>query len=343
MAESVLDKLLSDDFEEKNPPEVEDAPQVGAEVEEKIPEEEPAGPVKEPPQEGPETLEEAAQEIQRLKRENESKLKEIKSQRKKKRTAEERAEKFAQAISDISARRKELSEEPGPEPEQLPKGLPIEFDDDGNAFLAVDKLTEAQTKIIAPLANRLEGIEKTFVARSQAENINTSIQGFIEGVAKEDPGLTGAVPRFQEAWAWLKDAMESKREELGPAENFKTVGMVVDACDDTGISTEFSKRYGIDPAALLRSFDSKRDLKHALSGLAGQKPVEKPKDKLDKHLKDLASKPSNLSGLRNSKIDTQKTLDDIAEMSNADFMSFKDEDWAKLDRLLEEEERKAFN
>uniref|UniRef100_A0A6M3XP34 Uncharacterized protein n=1 Tax=viral metagenome TaxID=1070528 RepID=A0A6M3XP34_9ZZZZ len=296
------------------------------------------------------TLEGLQSSFSELEKKFKGQYKNLKTERQKRQDIEAKHTQLTQTLTEILEKRRaktDTTEQFKPD-QDVPRNLPIEFDDDGNAFVPVEKLTELQKKQLDPLVKKLSTVESALLSTAQTSEADRAIRRLVDGVVGQNQELVTALGEFPKAWKWLDTTLDQKFDELGiDPKAVQSIEQLVDVCDETGVSDAFEAQYGTDIGTFIRAntYRSRSDLKRALTSVAskmgGSQSAEK-KTEINPTLKKIAQKASGLGNVRNAKSSSALSLDELAERRYMDLVDLPDEEWAKLDKLMQEDERRKY-
>ena len=285
-----------------------------------------------------ESIESLAAKVEALAKEKDGILKELLSTRQAKHELKGKIDAITEMMAAAKSNREEMISTGAEEAVTGVKtkdGIPVSFDDDGNPYIAKKDMPKFDNEEMAELKKELAAI-KNQSFHQQAIDQNQRI--LADAIAGDDR-YAGAYTRVQQAYQYLDAKTGDIMRQYGL--NLQTTSLdEVMALLEKEYGDEFSDNYpGLDidvvveacttgPDGLLRPRKVTKALKAAaVDGDSGT-------NQKIKNLKFMAGKPSNLTGTRNQKGVTGRTLNDIANMDVKDFESMSDADFKRLERAL---------
>lgn len=222
--------------------------------------------------------------------------------------------------------------------EETVSGIPVDIDDEGNATISKDILAELIDSKNKPLEEKIGEVETATSERDNRTTQESAAQKELAGILAEDDAFPQAHAQLTRIVSWIDERLLPKLEEEG----YKTVptpGQILDILDGSSIETEFSKQFpDVELEKIVRSYDSKRDLRSALKHVGVSKTDDKNEKADMDSLKKIADKGSNLSGVQNQKDTRGMTLDKIASIDTEDILNASDDAVAEMLKIMEKAE-----
>ena len=221
----------------------------------------------------------------------------------------------------------EVERRKNPEKEEKDTGIPVDIDDEGNATISKDVLAELIANKSKPLEKKIGEIETAGSERDTRTTQENTAQKELAGILAENDAFPQAHAKLTRIIAWIDERLLPKLEEEGH-KTVPTPGTLLDILDGSSIETDFTKEFpDVELEKIVRSYDSKRDLRSALKHVGTDKADDPDKDdKADMAtLKKIASKGTSLSGVQNQKDTRGMTLDKIASIDTEDILEASDD------------------
>jgi stalled ribosome alternative rescue factor ArfA len=212
--------------------------------------------------------------------------------------------------------------------------IPIDFDEDGNPYLDVSKLDGLNKKDSAEIA-----MVNAQLFRQRMETENERVKS---SVVQRNEAYQDAKARLDDAYGFLDGAFSYWVQANGINPKTMTIDDAIEVLSsDPQLTAEFNKRYpGVDIDIVLEGHDTKgktvnpRKFERALK-LFTQQPAKT--DSLDA-LKKLNNKPNSFAAMTNQRSAGEKTLNDLADMSQESFNRLSDTDIEKILRVARQKE-----
>ena len=240
----------------------------------------------------------------------------------------------------LSKREAAAQEEPPPPPE--PRKIPVDIDEDGNAFITEDKLTELLGEKVKPVEEAVTSIHHQTAEQQKHQRAVKLFTDEVSRIVGEKEEYGPAFTEAQKAWTWLNERIVEGQKggelQSGP---FSTVDQALNAIDGTAIETEFAEAFpGADIDTTARMFAGGRSLRHTLNAYSSMvRPGENGGGQpAEKTLKQIAGKASTPLGLKNQKDSATQTIDTVASRSFDDLLGMSDDDASKLKSILRKAE-----
>jgi hypothetical protein len=274
-------------------------------------------------------------QIESLEKERKGLLDATKAERKKRQDSTARLNHLEGAVSGILSQRQQQGIESLSENESAAatsKGLPVVYDDDGNAWVdptAVTNLVSPYEQEINNLKDQLQLNTEKASAVDTAEKVRQSIIG-------EDERYGTAAGKYRAARKWVEDAVVNFARNNNVNRPI-TSGEALDYVLDTETRNEFTESFGnLDIVDIVTAEDSQDHFRRMLDSVAtamnpaGDLNLE-PKDKMDSRFQQVMKKPSALGNQANAKAGQANLLEKVGNMSTQDIMDLSD---AQMEALM---------
>lgn len=236
-------------------------------------------------------------------------------------------------------------EQSADEPPQ-PMKIPVEIDEEGNAFVAPDvleKFTQDRTKSIQ---DELKSLKETYESERAQTQRQTAQQQALNAILAEKPDYPERYNELHRGMDFLNRTIQVMQTngqlKTGNIPTFEKLQLFSDPQAVQMFSQQFPT---LDIERTIRAMDSPFDFKRALDSVQmnGGEEVEKTTpeatklDKIPDTTKKVATKPQNLADMRSQKTVSEKSLDEIVNDLSYEDMIFNlsDSEMKKLRKLVE--------
>ena len=283
-------------------------------------------------------LQQLEQEKNELEKKHRGVFKELKSERRTRQEVGENYNNLAKTVQQIIQQRQaDQPVEPG-----TFKGIPLEFNEDGDAYIPEDKLIG----VTKPLQDKIEDLQKSIKATKEQSDMQQAAQAVLNNILGEDERYPEVWPVYRKARAWANDAVVNWQQD-------NEVSGVIKSNDalkyifDSKLQADFQKQFpGVNLEQIVTAEDGDYFLKRTLSNIADavfteEEEVVTAKKVMPKSSKfsKVLNKPNGLGASAN-KQGSQKSIIDTAEsLSSLDALDLTDAQADALLRALEREEK----
>lgn len=286
------------------------------------------------------TIEKLQAQLEQLERDRRGLYKELKSERRTRQEMGEQINTFQQTLNQIIQQRQAAPKSAEPTERKF-KGIPLEFTEDGDAYIPEDKLAE----LSKPLQERIENLQKSMQSTTGQIEEAAKAQAAIDKVLSEDERFPQVWPTYQKARRWVNDQVIEWQKDNG-------IGGFISSSDalayvfDEDLQSDFQKKFpNVDLERIVTAEDGDYFLKKTLRSLADSvssedeeqlPPTRKAKDeRFEKVLK----KPTGLGGSADQKRGEKSVLETAEALSSLDVLELSDAQADALLRALEREEK----
>jgi hypothetical protein len=202
------------------------------------------------------------------------------------------------------------------------KGLRVEYDDDGNAWIDTTSLEE---ELLTPYQRKIQELEQRLnqtaaqgAAVDNAERVRQALIG-------EDESYEAAGRKYRAARRWVEEQVNdyARRNRVNGQ---LTSGQALDHVFDKDLRQEFAEQFGsIDIVDIVTAEDSQEHFRRMLSSVTRALHPEDfeeaaPKQKMDSRFQQVLKKPSTLGNQANAKAGELSIYDKIGRLSTQDIM-----------------------
>ena len=285
------------------------------------------------------TVDDLVKELEFLKKENKGLYHAQKNERQTRQELKSQLDQLKGMMQEARAQREQMVSDAAKQSVEgvtTKDGYPVEFDENGDAYVPAKYFKDLAKDEIARLEKEIAGMKNQSF---QSETV-TKNQSIISNVIGENENYPAAFQYVQKAYKFLDD----KSGEIMDRYNLSVQTTSIDE-----VMSLLERDYGEEFAMAFPDLDvdlvveactvgtngmyRPRKVKKALDTvLRSQKQIGK-EDQNGKNLKFFKGKASNLSGQQNQKGSTGRTLNDIADsMSVEDFLNMPDKDFNRIER-----------
>lgn len=237
-----------------------------------------------------------------------------------------------------------------------PKGLAVELDADGNAYVpdhAIEGVTAPLKAVIEDLKGKNETLAGVIQEMAGSNKVQDQFKQTVAAIVGEKPEFSAAHGKLENLRGVINQAVSQFQEQRG-LEGFFTPAQVLDLLD--GDLKEFQDEFiaanpGIDIERVVRGYESQRDLRSTLShlsGLAAQtpkldengNPVDgKGQSTVGDQFKKVLQKPGTLANSSNQRDGKGNAWENLTKMDALDLLdNMSDADADKIEAALLKEE-----
>ena len=218
-------------------------------------------------------------------------------------------------------------------------GIPVDYDDDGNAWVDPDALAP----ILTPYQQKIAELEQKLQLTNSAQSAAMEAEKVKQRIIGEDERFEPAANRYRAARKWVEDAVL----DFAKTNNIDrpiTSGEALDYVFDKNMRSEFEEQFkDVDLVDVVVAEDSKelfrRTLDHIAASMNPSADLTSPKSKMDSRFQKVLNKPSALGNQANAKAGQLSIMDKIENLKSTDIVELSDEQVATLERALGREEK----
>jgi chromosome segregation ATPase len=206
------------------------------------------------------------EQLEALEKEKQGLLKGVKEERRKRQELKGRLDEVTTTVNHILTTKEELAAQQleAKTAEANVNGIPVEFTDDGDAFVPTDKLTALTSQYeekIKDLEDKLEQVDGAASQRAEAQNTINSIVG-------ENEAFGPAYGKYQSARKWVEDKVIDF-QRLNNIQGALSSGQALDHVFDDDMKQEFNSTFeNIDLVDVITAEDSIHHFRTMLSNMA---------------------------------------------------------------------------
>lgn len=278
--------------------------------------------------------------IEELERQNKGLLSAKQAEVSKRQAVANRLEQLEGAVSNILSKRQKEGMESLTESqvsEVRTKGLPVVYDDDGNAF--VDH-TSVQS-LISPYEKKINELEDKLQQTSNANAAIDAAERTRQGIIGEDERYGPANNRYMAARKWVEDVVIDFAQSNGVNRKL-TSGEALDYVFDSELKNEFQTKFkDMDLIDVVTAEDSQDHFRRMLRNVS--KAITPNDDsttgpRMDSRFQKVLKKPSSLGNDANAKAGQLSISDKLDNLSYKDLTDLSDSEADTLMKALREEE-----
>jgi hypothetical protein len=281
------------------------------------------------------------EQVEALEKEKQGLLAATKEERRKRQAASERMASLEGAVSGILSERQQRGMESLTESQSADaqnKGIPVKYDDDGNAWVDPSSMTE----ILSPYEQQIKDLEAQLQRTNDANSQHDEAERIRQSIIGEDERYGAASGKYRAARRWVEDAVVdfSKANNINrPLQSGEALKYVFDA----NLRKEFTDEFGLDIVDIVIAEDSEDLFRRTLSSIADTlSPADTltPKENvMDSRFQKVLNKPSALGNNANAKAGSASVLEKVGNMNTADIMELSDAQIEALLKLSAREEK----
>lgn len=289
-------------------------------------------------------LEALKSQVEELKNANAGLLKAKQSETKRRQSEQERISQMEGAINTILSQRQQqgmASLTEAEAAEATAKGLPVEYDDDGNGWVNPADIQSMINPVLTQYQQKINDLENRLQQTSAASNARSEADRIMEGIIGEDERFGPASGRYRAARRWVENVAADFARSNNVGRNL-TSGEVLDYALDDMTKKAFADQFpNVDIVDVVTAEDSqehfRRTMRNIASTLDTSDSLNKPKDKMDSRFQKVLNKPSTLGNQANAKAGQLSILDKVGNLSTSDILDLSDEQVETLMKLAGKE------
>lgn len=288
-----------------------------------------------PPQFDPEELKDLKVSIEELEKEKQGLLRGVKDERRKRQELKGRLDEVTSTVNHILTTREEAAaQELEKTVEAKVNGIPVEFTEDGDAFLPTEKITE----ITSPYEEKIQDLETKLEQLSSAGDQRVEAQNTINSIVGEDETFAPAYGKYQSARKWVEDKVIDFQRSNN-IQGTLSSGQALDHVFNDELKQEFTSTFeNIDLVNVITAEDSQHHFRSMLSNVA-EAMTPKPDNQPDSRFQKVLQKPSGLGKSANAKGGELPLSERAGNMSATDLLALSDDQIEALERSLLKEEQ----
>lgn len=285
---------------------------------------------------------ELKKQLDDIQRERDGLLKGMKDERRKRQEFQGRFDQLSQTVNAILEQRSRgAADQTGADSTKVSKGIQVEFDEDGNAFLPEENMQA----VLTPYQKKIMELEQKLAATSGQMKAETEGQRVLQQILSEDAAFPAAHAEYVKAREWANQRVVDYQLDnnlTGPMNGEQALDLVFDETAEA----EFTKAFpGADLDAVVGN--SQRAFRKALRSLAPKEtaaaepttetaPTQKATT--DSRFQKVLNKPSGLGSAKNSK-SAPALSERVGQLSHQDILSLNDSDIEALQEAMLAEEK----
>lgn len=283
------------------------------------------------------------EENEKLKKEAAGRLSDTVKSRQDRREMKDKLSKLESVVSDLLEKRKALTSDGEENTSKKPleeTKKHIEFGEDEKAYVDLKEVKDYLNEENKNIKTELDNLKK--------EQLETQIRTKFEEAVNDV--VTLDKDKFAPAFEQLKTMSKTLQDRLieiqDKSEDQSIKGKLsidrgLDILDGTDEEKAFIKEFPkVDPALIARAFNSKRDLKRALTNIseATTEDTTTGHEGDEKILEKVKGKPSSLTRTENQSGGGGNLIERVSQLGTDDILSMSDKEIEKIEALLREEE-----
>jgi len=285
----------------------------------------------------PEEIREMKEQIANISKEKQGLLKATQSERQKRQELQGRLDQITTTLNSMLAQREELKAQTQSQKDEatLRRGIPIEYDDDGDGFIP----EEGVKKMISPYEEKIAALEEELQATRQGVSQQQEYNETVASLVSQKPEYNDAHRVYTKARKWISDRVadwSAQNGWRGPMNSAQALTHVID--DDFDV--EFKEHFpGMDAFTITVAEDSPKHFLRMLESTSNALGETAPAPR-DSRFQRVMSKPSSLGRSANAKGDASSLSEKVGNLSATDILGFGDAEIDALSNYLREDEQK---
>jgi hypothetical protein len=283
----------------------------------------------------PKEMEDLKASLAELEKQNQGLLKGLKDERSKKQELKGRLDEVTSTVNHIlTTKEEQAAQQLEKKVEAKVNGIPVEFTEEGDAFVPTDKLEH----LTSPYEERIKELEAQIEQVSGAADLRAQAQATINGIVGENEAYGPAYNRYQSARKWVDDKVIDFQHSNN-IQGTLSSGQALDHVFKDDLKQEFESTFeNIDLASIVTAEDSIHHFRTMLSNVA-EATTPKPDNKPDSRFQQVLQKPSGLGKSANAKAGETPLSERAGNLTAADIMDLSDDQIKALERSLLKEEQ----
>jgi hypothetical protein len=243
-------------------------------------------------------------------------LQTVKADRRKRQEMKGQLDQVTTTINSVLAQREELDKQLEEGSRSGTKsdinGIPVEFNDDGDAFVPTEKL-EALTQ---PYEQKIQDLEEALLLTNNTARAEAEAQRAIQQMVGEDERYAPVYSKYQNARKWVNDRVIEFQTDNNINGEFTSGQAMTHVFGDGNLAQEFTERYPeFDLAQVATAEDSEWHFRTMLKTTAGKAgDLKEP----DERFRKVIRKPSGLGKSSNAKAGELSLAERVASLSATD-------------------------
>jgi len=264
------------------------------------------------------TMKQVQEELEDLRKAKEGLLTAVRSERSQRQELQGKQQQINELLSDVLARREQELEET-PEQPAAPDNIPVQVNDDGDAFVEPGVFNKMIEKHGEASMQRIQALEDELSEERASAKRAADFNNLVASVVSEDSTYSSGYNKLQNVYGWLNQAIVDY-QKANKIPGLMPPGKALDIIADTEIEAEFAKAYpGVNVEKTIRAYDSKRDLRNAIKDVMAENPAAPVKTD-PQATKKLLAKASSLGEVQNqAQVKSGLTVDTLAGMKLEEF------------------------
>ncbi len=265
-------------------------------------------------------------------------LQTVKSDRRKRQEMKGQLDQVTTTINSILAQRQEMQDSPELTPgsgKAEINGIPVEFNDDGDAFIPTEKL-EALT---GKYEDKIQELEEALLLSNQAQQQEVQAQKAVQQMVGEDERYAPVYSKYQNARKWVNDRVVDFQVDNNINGAFTSGQALTHVFDDNAqLQKEFEERFPeFDLAQVATAEDSPYHFRTMLKNTANKvSSLKQPDDRF----RQVMSKPSGLGKSANARGGELSLAEKVGSLSATDIMNLSDAQLEALQKFMADDEQR---
>jgi hypothetical protein len=292
-------------------------------------------PVEDEPKFDSKAMEDLKSQLSELEKEKQGLLKGVKDERRKRQELKGRLDQVTETVNDILATRNDLAtqELEKKTTEATVNGIPVEFTEDGDAFLPTEKINA----ITAPYEQEINDLKSQIEMISAAGDQRARAQKTMDMIVGKDESYGPAFNKYRTAREWVENKVVDF-QRMNNIQGALSPGQALDHVFDSDLTQEFKSTFeNIDLVDVVTAEESELLFERTLSNIA-KAMTPNTDNQPDSRFQKVLQKPSGLGKSANAKGGEIPLSERAGNMQSTDIMNLTDDQIAALEKALRNEE-----
>jgi hypothetical protein len=284
----------------------------------------------------PEELKELQALVQANEKEKQGLLKAVKEERSKRQEMGGRLDQITNTLNSMLDQRETLIQSQNQKDEATLKGIPVEYDDDGDGYINADNRLQ---EMISPHEEKVAALEKELAATRAAVAAQNEYNETVNALIGENEAYEPAHRQYKTARKWISDKVADWSVQNGWRGTMDSKEALTHVIDEQ-FEEEFATRFpGMDAFTVTIAEDSPKHFRRMLAQTAKALGDVQPAPK-DSRFQRVINKPSSLGKSANAGAEKTSLSERMGSLSATDLLSFGDAEIEALTNHLRKEEQK---
>lgn len=283
----------------------------------------------------PAEIKELKERMAIMEKEKQGLLKATQEERRKRQETRGRLDQITTTLNSMLDQREQLiAQSQRQKDEATLKGIPVEYDDDGDGYIA----DEGVRKMMTPHEEKIAALEAELAATRQGVQAQQEYNETVAALVGENEAYEPAHRQYKTARKWISDRVADWSYQNGWQGPMNSAEALTNVIDDN-FEAEFAERFpGMDAFTVTVAEDSPKHFRRMLAQTAKSLTDIEPAPK-DSRFQRVIQKPSSLGKSANAKGNQSSLSEKLGNLSATDLLGFGDAEIEALTNHLRDEEK----